>query len=205
MTDRRQHWERAHASKAPEEQSWFQPRPEMSLALIRRTGFGPLARIIDVGGGSSRLVDALVDEGYRNVTVLDIAAPALAAAKARLDTHAALVRWIVADVTSAAIEESFDIWHDRAVFHFLIEAEDRAAYVRNMKRSLSVGGFVILATFAEGGPTRCSGLPVVRYGSGALAAELGEGFELVVEKAELHRTPAGRDQSFVYCLFRRAS
>lgn len=203
MISRHEHWERVYRSKRSEELSWFQPRPETSLALIKLAGCGPSAHIIDVGGGTSHLVDVLIGQGYRSITVLDVAPSALKAARQRLDHQAAQVQWIEADITSASLEQTFDLWHDRAVFHFLTDANDRAAYVRVLKASLKPGGHLVIATFAEDGPTHCSGLPVVRYNPTSLLAELGEGFELIDTRQELHRTPAGHQQSFVYCLFRR--
>lgn len=205
MTDLGEHWQRAHDAKKPEEQSWFQSRPEVSLALIERAGVDRSARIIDVGGGASRLVDALIALGYRDLSVLDIAPAALAQAKQRLGDDAHRVQWIEADVTSVLLGPTFDLWHDRAVFHFLTEAEQRVAYVRTMKQCLKVGGHAIIATFAQDGPSECSGLPVVRYGTSSLLEELGEGFSLVETRGERHRTPAGREQSFVYGFFGRVA
>jgi SAM-dependent methyltransferase len=199
----RQHWEEVYRSRKSDEQSWFQPRPEISLSLIELAGCGPSARIIDIGGGTSHLVDALLAQGYRNLSVLDIAPSALEQAKQRLGDKAGQVHWIEADITSAAIRETFDMWHDRAVFHFLTEAGDRAAYKDMLRKSVAEGGHVIIATFAEDGPTHCSGLPVLRYSPGSLLAELGGAFDLVETRGELHRTPASREQRFVYCLFQR--
>ncbi|MBT8470816.1 MAG: class I SAM-dependent methyltransferase [Myxococcales bacterium] len=204
MTDRREHWEQVYSSKAPDKHSWFQLRPEASLALIGTACSSPATRIIDIGGGTSHLVDELLAQGYQNVSVLDLAPSALEATKRRLAAQADRVHWIEADITSAPIQETFDIWHDRAVFHFLTEASDRAAYVHALKKSLEVGGYAIFATFADDGPVRCSGLPVVRYNPSSLLAELGEGFDLVDTRRELHNTPTGHGQSFVYCLFRRS-
>ncbi len=198
---RREHWERIYREKASEERSWFQPRPELSLELIRAAGCGPASRIIDIGGGTSLLVDCLLAEGYENVCVLDIAASALEEAKRRLGERANEVRFVQADITSATLPGPFDLWHDRAVFHFLIEPRERASYVRTLKESVRSGGHAIIATFAEDGPTHCSGLPVVRYSPSSLVAELGAGFRLVESRDELHQTPGGRRQSFVYCLF----
>jgi SAM-dependent methyltransferase len=202
MTTRREHWERVYRDKQSEARSWFQPRPETSLELVRLARYDPSARIIDIGGGTARLVDVLLEQGYRNVTVLDIAPSALEEAKQRLGESAARVRWIEADVTSVSFDEVFDLWHDRAVFHFLTEPDARAAYVHTLRGSLEVGGHVVLATFAEDGPTHCSGLPVVRYAPDSLLAELGGGFEPLETRREAHATPGGRVQNFVYCLFR---
>lgn len=208
MTDRCRHWEEVYQSRKSEEQSWFQPHPETSLALIELAGCGPSARIIDVGGGTSQLVDALLAKGHRDVSVLDIAPSALEQARQRLGDQADRVRWIEADITSGAVpggRGSFDLWHDRAVFHFLTEPGDRAAYTRALTSSVEAGGHAIIATFAEDGPTRCSGLAVVRYSPESLAAELGDGFELLETRRDLHHTPANREQRFVYCLFRRGA
>jgi len=205
VTSRGEHWERVYRSKKSEERSWFQPRPETSLTLIRLAGCDQSAHIIDVGGGTSHLVDVLIAQGFRHVTVLDVASSALQEARQRLGENADRVDWVEADITSTSLEKVFDLWHDRAVFHFLTESNDRAAYVRVLKQSLRHSGYAIVATFAEDGPTHCSGLPVVRYNPTSLLTELGEGFELVETRQELHRTPAGHGQSFVYCLFRRTS
>jgi SAM-dependent methyltransferase len=202
MASRREHWEKVYGSRGAEEQSWFQPRPETSLQLIEQTGRPLSARIIDVGGGSARLVDVLLERGYRNLTVLDISASAIEEAKQRLGSAAEDVQWIEADITSGSPLGSFDIWHDRAVFHFLTEPEERAAYLQALRRSLVAGGRAIIATFAEDGPAQCSGLPVVRYSPDALSAELGRNLALIEVRREVHRTPAGREQSFVYSLFR---
>jgi SAM-dependent methyltransferase len=201
--DRRLHWERVYGEKAPTEVSWFQPRPETSLALVKGLGLTPEARIIDVGGGASTLVDHLLEEGFTAVTVLDLSGRALAHARRRLGNRAARVRWVEADVTAAEFERPFDLWHDRAVFHFLVDPTDRDRYRERVTAAVAPGGHAIVATFDEHGPERCSGLPVVRYGPEALAREMGPGFALQSTHREVHRTPAGRDQSFVYCVFAR--
>lgn len=201
--DRREHWQGVYEGKDPTEVSWFQPRPESSLALIDRLGLGPDARVIDVGGGASRLVDALLERGFRHLTVLDISEKALAHSRSRLGERAGEVRWIEADVTAADLPGPFDLWHDRAVFHFLTDAEDRAAYVQRLVNAVPTGGHAVIATFAEDGPERCSGLPVVRYTAEGLDAELGPAFALRDTFRELHETPAGKEQSFVYCRFER--
>ena len=184
--------------------SWHQAHPEYSLALLDAAGATRDTRIVDVGGGASRLVDRLLDRGFTEVTVLDIAGGALARAQARLGDRAGAVRWIEADVTSFEPSERWDVWHDRAVFHFLVAAEGREAYRRTLNNSLLPGGHAIIATFGPQGPTRCSGLDVVRYSAAALLAELGpgEGWELMAEREELHRTPGGVIQEFMYGLFR---
>ncbi|MFQ5747040.1 MAG: class I SAM-dependent methyltransferase [Gemmatimonadota bacterium] len=201
---RRAHWERIWASRAPREMSWHQECPDVSLQLIRRTGLPTSARILDAGGGASRLVDCLLDEGYEHPGVLDIAPTALAAARDRLGPAAARVEWIEGDVMAFETPHPWDVWHDRAVFHFLARATDRAAYRAALHRSLSPAGWVVLATFGPGAPPRCSGLDVVRYDAQGLAREIGAGFELVEARSEDHATPAGATQAFTYCLLRRA-
>lgn len=201
--DRRAHWEQVYEEKAPDAVSWFQPRPETSLALVSQLGLARDAALIDVGGGASNLVDHLLDAGFTDLTVLDLSGRALAHARARLGERAHRVRWVEADVTTASFERTFQLWHDRAVFHFLVDAQDRARYRERLTAAVAPGGHAIVATFAEDGPERCSGLPVVRYAPEALAHELGEAFTLQASHRELHRTPAGRDQSFVYCVLGR--
>jgi SAM-dependent methyltransferase len=197
---RKDHWEAVYRSKGDAEVSWTQPEPGTSLALIKevcRSGC-----IIDVGGGTSVLVDRLVDEGY-SVAVLDISDAALARAARRLGERASAVRWIAADVTARPELGGFDVWHDRAVFHFLTTPADRAAYVELLVRTLPAGGHAVIATFALDGPATCSGLEVCRYDGASLAAELGPGFRLVRSVPEAHVTPWGKAQSFQYSLLRR--
>ncbi|HYD42228.1 MAG TPA: class I SAM-dependent methyltransferase [Anaeromyxobacter sp.] len=200
----RGHWERVYAEKAEQEVSWFQEVPATSLRLVAATGAGRDARIVDVGGGASRLVDALLADGYGRITVLDLAAPALDRARQRLGPRAASVSWIAADVTSWTPDGTYDVWHDRAVFHFLVRPEHRAAYRATLLRALGAGGHAIVATFAADGPERCSGLPVARYDPDALAAELGPELRLVESLREEHRTPGGKVQRFQYSRFVRA-
>jgi SAM-dependent methyltransferase len=201
--DRKQHWEEVYETKSPDEVSWFQQRPEVSLRLIAGMGLGKTDGIIDVGGGASVLVDFLLDEGYENLTVLDISAAALARARQRVGERAAKVKWIEADVTVFQSPATFALWHDRAVFHFLTTAADRAAYVRTLRQALRPGGHVIIATFAADGPTRCSGLDVTRYDAPGICAQLGAGFELQEEVREVHRTPWQTEQAFSYFRFIR--
>ena len=197
------HWEGVYGTRPADAVSWFQPVAERSLALIRRVAPDPDAPIIDVGGGASVLVDDLLRLGYHDLTVLDIAGSALAVARERLGEAAGAVRWLEADVRTAALPAAhYALWHDRAVFHFLTEAGDRAAYVAQVRRAVRPGGHVLIATFAEDGPTRCSGLPVARYSPEALHRELGDGFELVSADRETHVTPTGSEQRFIYCLCR---
>lgn len=200
---RRAHWEDVHRQREEDEVSWFQATPATSLALIARTGAARAARIVDVGGGASRLVDALLDAGYEHVTVLDVAAAALERAQRRLGARAAAVSWDVADATAWQPGGEYDVWHDRAAFHFLVRAEDRAAYRAVLLSALPAGGHAIVATFAPDGPERCSGLPVARYDAEALAAELGPAFTLVESLREDHRTPGGKVQRFQWSRFVR--
>jgi ubiquinone/menaquinone biosynthesis C-methylase UbiE len=200
------HWEKIYSTKATDAVSWFQPHADFSVGLIKATGVGLDASIIDVGGGASTLVDDLLANGYTNLSVLDLSAAALAAARNRLGAKASDVRWIEADITRANLpDHQFDIWHDRAVFHFLTSPEDRAAYVQAVFRSVKPGGHVIVATFAEDGPNQCSGLPVIRYRADELHAEFGESFQLLHHEKEAHHTPSGTVQQFVYCYCRRMS
>jgi len=202
--DRRAHWDALYTTKAPHEVSWYQARPETSLGLISRARKGQKASIIDVGGGASRLVDLLLDAGHERLTVLDLSPVALERARARLGSRASLVTWLAADVTTWTPAGKFDIWHDRAVFHFLVGAEQRQSYVAAMSAALQQGGQAILGTFASDGPERCSGLPVVRYEPEALAAELGPWLVPVESLHEDHLTPAGKLQRFQFCRFVRA-
>ena len=198
------HWEKVYTTRATDAVSWFQPHADTSVGLIKATGAALDASIIDVGGGASTLVDDLLALGYTNLTVLDLSATALAAARQRLGGKASRVRWIEADITRANLpEREFDIWHDRAVFHFLTSPEERAAYVQAVFRAVKPGGHVIVATFAEDGPNQCSGLPVMRYRPDELHAEFGEAFALLKHEKEEHHTPSGTVQQFLYCYCRR--
>jgi ubiquinone/menaquinone biosynthesis C-methylase UbiE len=202
--ERAAHWENVYRTRRAEEVSWYSPHLERSLELIARAAPDAGARIIDVGGGASTLVDDLCARGYLNVAVLDISATALEAARRRLGPQAgAGVRWLQGDVTLYPFEPAcFDLWHDRAAFHFLTDPRDRDAYVRQASRALKPGGQLVIATFGPEGPMRCSGLAVVRYGAQELAAALGPGFELLEQRIETHRTPAGGSQQFLYARFR---
>ena len=194
------YWEQVYATRSPDAVSWYQPHATLSLDLIRRIGAGPATRVIDVGGGASTLVDDLLAGGIGDVTVLDISAAALRLAQARLGEQAARVHWITGDITRVELAPAaYDIWHDRAVFHFLTDPADRAAYVAQVRRAVRPGGHVIVAAFGPGGPEQCSGLPVVRYEPGTLHAQFGGQFELLDHLSEAHRTPSGSVQQFVYC------
>ena len=201
--DPRDHWEKIYKSKAPDAVSWYRPHLETSLALIQRVGTGPAGRIIDVGGGESTLVDDLLAHGFSDVTVLDISSTAIDVSKKRLGEASTGVHWIVADVTQALLPPArYDIWHDRAVFHFLGSEDERTAYVRNVAHAVSPGGHVIVSTFGPEGPEKCSGLDVVRYDSDSLHGQFGSRFRLIESSKEIHRTPFGTDQQFLYCLCR---
>lgn len=203
--DRKQHWEQIYSSKVSSSVSWFQEHAALSLRLIHDTGLAKQAAIIDVGGGASTLVDDLAGEGYADLTVLDLSATALAVAKLRLGKHAAAIHWLEGDITCVELAENrYDIWHDRAVFHFLTDAADRYAYVEQVLRAVRPGGHMIIATFGSDGPEKCSGLPVVRYRPEALLAEFGEAFTLLAHEQEAHLTPSGAVQQFFYCHFRKA-
>lgn len=198
--ERRQHWENVYASKRPTEVSWFENTPATSLALIRASGAAPSTKIIDIGGGASTLVDHLLAEGFDDITMLDLSSKAIEQSQQRLGPAASRVHWIAADITRWRPETQYGIWHDRAVFHFLTNTEDRGAYRAALMQALLPGGSVIVATFAPDGPERCSGLPVCRYSPEALAAELPE-LTLAESMAEEHHTPAGAMQRFIYCRF----
>lgn len=202
-TSTRAHWNHIYETKAGNELSWFQEHPAISLDLIRATGAKPDTAIIDIGGGASRLVDALLDEGFHALTVLDISESALAAARARLGPRSAKVAWIAADVTAWEPSETYDVWHDRAAFHFLTEAAGRQSYAERVTKAVRPGGHVIIGTFALDGPERCSGLPVLRHDAASIGAFLGKSFALVESRRHDHVTPAGRTQRFQFSLFRR--
>jgi SAM-dependent methyltransferase len=195
------HWESVYRTKRPDDVSWFTPHLETSLALIRSTDVGLDAPILDVGGGASTLADDLLAAGYRDITVLDLSASALDAARARLGPRASHVTWLAEDVSQARLPHAhFEVWHDRAVFHFLVDHIERDRYVAQVRHAVAPGGHVVVATFGPQGPQRCSGLPTARYDADALNAVFGDEFEMVERREERHRTPAGIEQQFVYCL-----
>lgn len=197
------HWERIYRTKDPTQVSWYQPEPKLSLDLIRAVAPDLDAPIIDVGGGASTLVDSLLEAGYRNVTVLDLALSALAIARQRLGGRADRVVWIADSILDASLRASaYAVWHDRAVFHFLTDQRDRARYVEQTRRGLRAGGHAIVAGFSPEGPEKCSGLDVARYTPEGMHAEFGEGFRLLDSVREDHHTPSGVSQAFVYCLCR---
>jgi SAM-dependent methyltransferase len=200
----KEHWEHIYRTRPVDQVSWYQEHPESSLRLIRATEVPKTAKIIDVGGGASKLVDELIADGYLAVTVLDLSATALDAAKKRLGARASAVKWIEADITRVHFPPfEYDVWHDRAVFHFLTSSRDRDAYISAVLKAVKPGGHVIVATFAENGPDHCSGLPVMRYSADRLHSEFGESFALVAQEKEAHETPSGVVQQFVYCYCRK--
>jgi SAM-dependent methyltransferase len=201
--DRKAHWERVYSTKGEVEVSWYQDEPRLSLELIRAVVPATGGRIIDVGGGTSVLVDRLLELPFEAIAVLDISGTALGKARLRLGERARRVRWLSADVTDVDDLGTFDIWHDRAVFHFLTDVSDRKRYVELARRTVPEGGHLIVASFADDGPKRCSNLDVCRYNAESMAAELGEGFSLVREARETHTTPWGSSQAFFYGVFRR--
>jgi ubiquinone/menaquinone biosynthesis C-methylase UbiE len=199
----KEHWETIYSNKSADEVSWFQPEARLSLALITEAAPDPDAAILDVGGGASSLVDGLLAAGYANVTVLDLSSAALEQARTRLGEEAARVKWLEADIRTVELPPAAtDVWHDRAVFHFLTSPEDRQLYVRQVQRAVRPGGYVLVATFADDGPERCSGLEVARYNADSLHAEFGSGFRMLRSERENHVTPWGSTQRFVYCLCR---
>ena len=202
MGDRKTHWEKVYAGKSPQAVSWYQADPVLSLKLIEEAGLDKDDAVIDVGGGASTLVDALLNANHTDITVLDVSAHALRHAQDRLGKRATAVKWIEADVTDFVPPRRYRLWHDRAVFHFLTDAGDRQRYVASLKRALEPGGRVIMQTFAIGGPEKCSGLDIVQYDAGKLLAELGPAFELRQSGHETHVTPGGGEQAFAWFTLR---
>jgi SAM-dependent methyltransferase len=208
MTDmadgvQRAHWEGVYGSKSPDEVSWHQGRPDVSLALIEAAGPDKDARILDVGGGASTLVDHLLAAGHTSLAVLDISGAALAHARARIGADAERVEWVAADITRWQPREPVELWHDRAVLHFLTASADQHAYADVLRATVKPCGWVIVAGFAPGGPLKCSGLEIVQHDAGSLGALLGEEFRLIEIRDETHQTPWGSDQAFRYHLFWR--
>jgi SAM-dependent methyltransferase len=201
--DARSHWENVYTTKAPDAVSWYHPHLETSLELIERVAPARSTSIIDVGGGESTLVDDLLARGYINLSVLDVSPTAIDVTKRRLGYAAERVHWIVGDITNADLSpNAYDLWHDRAVFHFLKTMDERAAYDRQVAKAVRSGGHVLVSTFGPEGPTKCSGLEVVRYDAESLHAEFGLHFRLLESLKELHETPFGTTQQFLYCLCR---
>lgn len=203
--DRRAHWDQVWRTRKPEQVRWYQPEPRVSLELIAAAGIAQNAGIIDVGGGASVLADRLLDLGYTNLAVLDIAGAAMQVSRSRLGARAAAIAWHEADVTTFEPPRRYALWHDRAVFHFLTKPGDRRRYVATLRKALKPGGAVVIATFAPDGPPKCSGLDVVRHDEQSLGAELGEDFELREVRREIHRTPSQAEQRFIYCRFGQKS
>ncbi len=204
-SDRKAHWDDVYATKGETEVSWFQEDPAASRELLELVGAKPSSAIIDIGGGASRLVDRLLAQGFENVTVLDVSATALASARARLGDKGAKAKWIAADVTEWQPSETYDVWHDRATFHFLTSEDEQRAYVQRLKQALRRAGHAIIGTFAPEGPEKCSGLPVVRHSAESLSAVLGAGFVLVDCRRQEHATPWGTVQKFQFSTFQRVS
>ena len=201
--DEKQHWDDVYGTKAPDQLSWYRPHLERSIQFIEEARIPKDAAIIDVGGGTSTLVDDLLERGYSNLTVLDISSKAITSAKLRLGTRAASVTWIEADITRLDLpEHRFDFWHDRAVFHFLLDVAARSRYVAAASHGLRLGGHIVVATFGPSGPEQCSGLEVMRYHPEEIHAEFGHIFQKVGSSSEIHKTPWGKEQEFVYCYCR---
>ena len=201
--ERQQHWDTVYRTKAEQDVSWFEALPHVSLQLLDAAGVTADTCVLDVGGGDSRLVDHLAARGLECLAVLDVSGAALGRARARLGASAAIPIWIEADVTADWSLKPMDVWHDRAVFHFLVASDDRARYRAHLLRTLRVGGSAIVATFAPNGPETCSGLPVQRYSAASLTEALGDGLELQDAVPHLHTTPWGTTQAFQYCRFTR--
>jgi trans-aconitate methyltransferase len=204
VEDWRGHWERIYREKSDTEVSWYQSSPEVSLSLIEACCVTPRAAIIDVGGGTSGLVDALLAQGHSDLTVLDISQEALKRTRQRLGSTGDDIRWLQQDVTHFRPARTWDVWHDRAVFHFLVDPDRRMGYREALREAVKPGGQVIIATFAMTGPERCSGQYVMRYDHETMQEELGTGYELLETKPEQHETPSGSVQDFTYCRFRVA-
>jgi trans-aconitate methyltransferase len=202
---RRDHWDRVYTSKGENDVSWFEPFPDLSLAVLDAAGLTSDACIVDIGGGASRLIDELIRRGLTCLAVLDVSLAALERTQTRLGDAARIPIWIAADVTDNWTLKPMDVWHDRAVFHFLTAPGDRARYVHHLKQTVKVGGTTIIATFAPDGPEKCSGLPVMRYSPESLARELGDEFSLVQALPHVHQTPWGATQSFQYSRFVRVA
>lgn len=204
--DGQEHWEAIYGAKGPQDVSWYRPHLDRSLKFIDEARLSPDAAIIDVGGGASTLVDDLLVRGYDDVTVLDLSEAAITQAKARLGSNAARVTWIIGDITRVELpEHRYDFWHDRAVFHFLTKEEDRQRYVAQVRHALKPGGHIVVATFGLEGPERCSGLPVARYSPEGIHEQFGDQFAMTGSDDEMHRTPKGSEQEFVYCYCRLTS
>lgn len=201
--ERKAHWEHIYQTKELSAVSWYQPRPQTSLDLIAQFALSPEAKIIDVGGGDSLLVDHLLQEGYGNVTVLDISEAAINRAKARLGEAADRVRWIVRDITTFRPEEQYDCWHDRAAFHFLTGEQDIAGYLEAAREGIVPGGALVVGTFSESGPGKCSGITVKQYNEAAMTRCFAPSFRKVSCLTTVHETPFATEQQFLFCSFRK--
>jgi len=201
--NQQEHWNQVYQTKGTQDVSWYQRRPDLSLALIAASGVNKDAGLLDVGGGASTLVDFLLDDGYKGVAVLDLSGIALSHSRARLGARANEVEWFEGDATSFQSPRRFGLWHDRAVFHFLTQADDRRGYVSTLRRTLQPGGAVVISTFALDGPAKCSGLDVMRYDEHSILAQLGAEFQLQEVRRETHMTPWESEQRFIYFRFRR--
>ncbi|MCW3120035.1 MAG: Methyltransferase type 12 [Chitinophagaceae bacterium] len=200
-TKTKSHWETVYETKSPEQLSWTQEIPKTSLALLRSLGLKKNAKIIDIGGGDSKFADFLLDEGFENITVLDISAKALDKAKLRLGDKAQKISWVASDITEFKPATTFDIWHDRATFHFLTDSDQIAKYTETARNFVS--GYLIIGTFSDDGPTKCSGLQIRQYNEETLAKELENGFDKMSCLTEDHITPFGTTQNFLFCSFKR--
>jgi ubiquinone/menaquinone biosynthesis C-methylase UbiE len=203
QTTRKQHWETIYTTKKFEEVSWYQPKPEFSLSLLDEYQAKSTDAIIDIGGGDSFLVDFLLDRSFEDISVLDISENALQRAQNRLGTKANQVKWIVSDVTEFNPHDTYDFWHDRAVFHFLTQPEDIKAYATNAAKGIKSGGILIVGTFSENGPLKCSGIEIKQYNELTMKAVFENDFEPIVCKEHLHTTPSQSQQHFIFCVFRR--
>jgi len=201
--DRRTHWQGIYREKSPQDVSWYQQEPKVSLELIHRCGLHKDEAVIDVGGGASVLVDYLCEQGFTNITVLDISSTALESARSRMGQLAESIEWLESDITEFLPPHRYSLWHDRAVFHFLTAEEDRRNYVDSLNQALKPGGYLIIAAFAIGGPDQCSKLDIVQYDAPKLMAALGNEFELLDTVEELHITPANKEQQFGYFLLQK--
>jgi 2-polyprenyl-3-methyl-5-hydroxy-6-metoxy-1,4-benzoquinol methylase len=201
--NQKDHWERIYKKLSPSEVGWYQAYPEKSLKLINNTCEGTDCRIIDVGGGTSNLSEHLLEQGFTKLTVLDISGNSINKAKSQLGDKSSRITWIAADITKYSFKEQYDVWHDRAVFHFLADAEERKGYINSLNQALKLNGHLIMATFGLDAPPKCSGLPVVRYSPETLQNELGDNFNLVNSYSENHVTPSEVSQNFIYCRFIR--
>ena len=202
---RKDHWEKIYATKRPEEVSWTQENPKTSLDFIRSFNLPPQASIIDIGGGDSNLVDNLINDGFENITVLDISEHALKRAKERLGDKAKNVSWVVSDITEFKTEKTFDVWHDRATFHFLTTTDQISKYLARVKKNLKGNGFLIIGTFSEKGPDKCSGLEIKKYSEGSLQGQLKGEFKKIKCITEDHKTPFNTLQNFLFCSFKRST